>query len=178
MSSLRPFDHTPVECANRPVSNDARDGQHTDVGIMPFVKRQPRPMTRRPTTSIQSTAWTRWSSVTMSSTSGTPEFPSGATSLDSCVLEGRVQGQIDGIALERAPSCESTIADVYTRDVASVVPTDSVGDAVRRMKSSDVRRMPVVESGRAIGIVSLGDIEVETRPGSPLADISTAAPDR
>ncbi len=72
----------------------------------------------------------------------------------------------------------STIADVYTRDVASVVPTDSVGDAVRRMRSSDVRRMPVVESGRAIGIVSLGDIEVETRPGSPLADISTAAPDR
>ena len=67
---------------------------------------------------------------------------------------------------------------MYTRDVASVVPTDSVGDAVRRMKSNDVRRMPVVESGRAIGIVSLGDIEVEARPGSPLADISTAAPDR
>ncbi len=72
----------------------------------------------------------------------------------------------------------STIAEVYTPHVTSVAPTDSVADAVRRMKTSDVRRLPVVESDRAIGIVSLGDIEVETRPGSPLADISTAAPGR
>ena len=37
MSSLCPFDQTPVECANNPVSIDAREGQHTDVGIMPLV---------------------------------------------------------------------------------------------------------------------------------------------
>jgi hypothetical protein len=38
--------------------------------------------------------------------------------------------------------------------------------------------LPVVEAGRAIGIVSLGDIAIGTTPGSVLADISSAAPDR
>ena len=36
--------------------------------------------------------------------------------------------------------------------------------------------MPVVEGGKAVGIVSLGDISVETTPGSLLADISAASP--
>ena len=71
-----------------------------------------------------------------------------------------------------------TVADVYSADAATVAPTDTVQDALERMRSHDVRRLPVVESGKAIGIVSLGDLEVETRPASPLADISTAAPDR
>ncbi|HWC71526.1 MAG TPA: CBS domain-containing protein [Actinomycetota bacterium] len=84
---------------------------------------------------------------------------------------------IRAIADGRNPAT-ATIADIYTRDVATVAPTDSVHDAVLLMRSRDVRRLPVVESGKAIGIVSLGDLEVETRPGSPLADISTAAPDR
>jgi hypothetical protein len=35
-----------------------------------------------------------------------------------------------------------------------------------------------VEGGKAIGIVSLGDISVETAPSSILADISSASPDR
>jgi signal-transduction protein with cAMP-binding, CBS, and nucleotidyltransferase domain len=46
------------------------------------------------------------------------------------------------------------------------------------MRAGDVRRLPVVESGKAIGIVSLGDVSIETTPGSVLADISTASPDR
>jgi CBS domain-containing protein len=79
---------------------------------------------------------------------------------------------------EGADPAVSTVGDVYTRDLTTVTPTDSVADVVRRMRDGDVRRIPVVEAGRAIGIVSLGDIEVETRPGSPLADISAAGPDR
>jgi CBS domain-containing protein len=46
------------------------------------------------------------------------------------------------------------------------------------MRARDVRRLPVVEGGKAIGIISLGDISVETAPSSLLADISTASPDR
>jgi len=41
------------------------------------------------------------------------------------------------------------------------------------MRARDVR-----QGGEAIGIISLGDISVETAPGSILADISTASPDR
>jgi CBS domain-containing protein len=39
-----------------------------------------------------------------------------------------------------------------------------------------VRRLPVVESGRAIGIISLGDLAVALEPESTLADISAAPP--
>jgi CBS domain-containing protein len=67
---------------------------------------------------------------------------------------------------------------VFTREVTSVAPTDTVQDAMHMMRTHDIRRLPVVEGGRAIGIVSLGDIAIGTTPGSVLADISSAAPDR
>jgi CBS domain-containing protein len=73
----------------------------------------------------------------------------------------------------------TTIVDeVYTRDIAALAPRDTVDDAMRSMRAANVRRLPVVESGKAIGIVSLGDISVETTPESLLADISAASPDR
>jgi signal-transduction protein with cAMP-binding, CBS, and nucleotidyltransferase domain len=46
------------------------------------------------------------------------------------------------------------------------------------MRSRAVRRLPVVEDGRVMGIVSLGDLAVERAPDSPLADISSADPNR
>jgi CBS domain-containing protein len=70
------------------------------------------------------------------------------------------------------------VGDVFTREVTELAPTDTVQDAMHLMRTHDIRRLPVVESGRAIGIVSLGDIAIGTTPGSVLADISTASPDR
>ena len=72
----------------------------------------------------------------------------------------------------------TTVDEIFTADVTTLAPTDSVHDAIALMRARDVRRLPVVESGRAIGIVSLGDISVETDPDSVLADISIASPDR
>jgi signal-transduction protein with cAMP-binding, CBS, and nucleotidyltransferase domain len=40
-----------------------------------------------------------------------------------------------------------------------------------------VRRLPVVENGRAVGMVSLGDLAISENPDSALAEISRAAPD-
>jgi CBS domain-containing protein len=72
----------------------------------------------------------------------------------------------------------ATVAGLYTHDMTALAPTDTVHDAIKLMRAGDVRRLPVVESGKAIGIVSLGDISVETAPDSVLADISAASPDR
>ena len=72
----------------------------------------------------------------------------------------------------------TTVGEVYTRDITALAPMDTVSDAMQLMRAGDIRRLPVVESGRAIGIVSLGDVSIETTPGSVLADISTASPDR
>ena len=98
------------------------------------------------------------------------------------------QGLLAGIITDRDIAIRATaegsdpkttkVESAYTRDVTALIPTDSVHDAVRLMRSQDVRRLPVVEGGKAIGIVSLGDISVATAPGSLLADISAASPNR
>ena len=53
---------------------------------------------------------------------------------------------------------------------------DSVEKAVRLMGTYALRRVPVVEGGQPVGMVSLGDLAVERAPGSALGDISAAPP--
>jgi CBS domain-containing protein len=97
------------------------------------------------------------------------------------------QGGLLGIITDRDIAIRATaegtdpstkVEGVYSREIATLDPTDTVQDAVARMRAKDIRRLPVVEAGKAIGIVSLGDISVETAPRSLLADISTGSPDR
>lgn len=70
----------------------------------------------------------------------------------------------------------ATLADVCSADLVTLAPSDAVEDAVRLMSEHAVRRMPVVENGRAIGIVALGDLAVERDPDSGLGNISAADP--
>jgi CBS domain-containing protein len=44
------------------------------------------------------------------------------------------------------------------------------------MREKAVRRLPVVEKGKVVGIVSLGDLALDRDPDSALADISAAPP--
>lgn len=46
------------------------------------------------------------------------------------------------------------------------------------MRAKAVRRMPVVEKGRLVGIVTLGDLVLEEDPQSALASVSAATPNR
>ncbi|WP_455360423.1 CBS domain-containing protein [Streptomyces sp. SYSU K21746] len=66
---------------------------------------------------------------------------------------------------------------VCTPDPVCVGPDDEVSTAVSLMRRYAVRRLPVVEDGRPLGVVSLGDLAEAQDPGSALADISRAAPD-
>ncbi|WP_328690589.1 CBS domain-containing protein [Streptomyces phaeochromogenes] len=65
---------------------------------------------------------------------------------------------------------------VYTPDPVVVGPDDGVAAAVALMRDHAVRRLPVVENGRAVGMVSLGDLAISENPDSALAEISRAAP--
>ena len=104
------------------------------------------------------------------------------------VLVEDAKGQLSGIVTDRDLAIRATaegadptttkVSSVYTKDITTLAPTDTVQDAIGQMRANDVRRLPVVEGGKAIGIVSLGDISIETAPNSLLADISTASPDR
>jgi CBS domain-containing protein len=83
---------------------------------------------------------------------------------------------VRAVAEGRDPS-SVRIADVCSGDVETVSPDEPIGDAVRRMEQRDVRRLPVVEAGRPVGIVAMGDLAVEgDLPSSSLADISAATP--
>jgi signal-transduction protein with cAMP-binding, CBS, and nucleotidyltransferase domain len=46
------------------------------------------------------------------------------------------------------------------------------------MRQKAVRRLPVVENGQAVGIVSIGDLAQERDPNSALSDISAAPSNR
>ena len=98
--------------------------------------------------------------------------------------EGRVTGiltdrdiVIRGVAEGRAPE-SIPVREVATEDVRVLEPSQSLDAAVQAMREHDIRRLPVVDGGRPVGIVSLGDVAVERDPDSVLADISTGAPDQ
>lgn len=72
----------------------------------------------------------------------------------------------------------SKVGDVVSRDTATVGPDDDLDRAVRLMRERAVRRLPVVENGRAVGIVAIADLAMEKDENSALADISAAEPNR
>ena len=69
-----------------------------------------------------------------------------------------------------------TIGTMSTSDVVTVTPDDSVEDAIRLMSDKAIRRLPVVENGKPVGIVSIGDLAVESDGEKALASISAAPP--
>jgi CBS domain-containing protein len=103
---------------------------------------------------------------------------------DVIVVDG---GEVDGIVTDRDivvrgaaenRDPESTpVSEVCTTGVEAIEPGATVDDALRKMREADIRRLPVVEDGRPVGIISLGDLAVEREPDSTLADISAASPD-
>jgi CBS domain-containing protein len=70
------------------------------------------------------------------------------------------------------------LRDICSQEITTLSPTDSVDDAVRLMREKAIRRLPVVEGGKPVGIVSLGDLAVEKDPHSALGNISAAPPNR
>lgn len=71
---------------------------------------------------------------------------------------------------------DSPIDQACSTDLATVDAHSSVDDAVQMMRDHSLRRLPVVEEGRAVGIVTLGDLAIGQDPDSALGEISAAAP--
>jgi len=68
------------------------------------------------------------------------------------------------------------IGDIASRDLTAVSPDDPVDRAVQLMRDKAIRRLPAVDKGKPVGIVSIGDLALDRDPGSALADISAAPP--
>jgi len=68
------------------------------------------------------------------------------------------------------------VRDAATMSPVTLTVDQTVEDAIRVMREQDVRRIPVVQDGRAAGIVSLGDLAIERDTDSALADIASEPP--
>ena len=82
---------------------------------------------------------------------------------------------VRAVAEDRSLS-EVCLADICSGELTALAPTDSVDDAVQLMRENALRRLPICDDGKAVGIVSLGDLAVERDPRSALADISATPP--
>lgn len=70
----------------------------------------------------------------------------------------------------------TTVAGACSDDLVTVRPDEALDHAVEVMREHAVRRVPVVDEGHLVGIVSLGDLAMERDPESALGDISVARP--
>jgi CBS domain-containing protein len=75
-----------------------------------------------------------------------------------------------------------TVREVVTERLVSVSPETSTREAAELMSAHQIRRLPVVENDRLVGIVSLGDLAVkeakDRRVGDTLQSISEGVKER
>ncbi|MFL5644150.1 MAG: CBS domain-containing protein [Chloroflexota bacterium] len=79
------------------------------------------------------------------------------------------------VVAEAADATKTPVGDVYSRDLISVEPDRGLEEALRLMARHQVRRLPVVENGRLVGIVAQADIalrETEKKTGELVEAIS------
>ena len=61
------------------------------------------------------------------------------------------------VAAEEDPA-QTPVRDIMTRSCASVAPGADCREATRLMALHQVRRLPVVEAGKLVGMISLSDL--------------------
>lgn len=98
------------------------------------------------------------------------------------VHEGRLRGLVTdrdivvrAVALERDMAV-TPVAEICSTNVIMVSPTQDADEAVLLMREHAVRRLPVVDGDRPVGMVSIGDLAVQRDERSALADISAEPP--
>ena len=66
------------------------------------------------------------------------------------------------------------VGDLCTTEVATLGPEDSIDRAVEMVRQRGIRRIPVMDHGKPVGMVSIGDLAIDRDPGSALGQISAA----
>jgi signal-transduction protein with cAMP-binding, CBS, and nucleotidyltransferase domain len=71
---------------------------------------------------------------------------------------------------------QTEIGSICTGEPVTLARDSTIDDAISMMRKRAIRRIPVVEDGKPIGVVSLGDLAVERDRESALGQISAAPP--
>jgi CBS domain-containing protein len=72
----------------------------------------------------------------------------------------------------------TTVDEVCSHDIVDISPDDDADKVVMLMRARAVRRVPVMDGRKLIGMVALGDMSLERDTGSTLSYISTSQPNR
>jgi len=62
------------------------------------------------------------------------------------------------IILQGRRSAETRVSEIMTRDVMTVPPTMTARQGLELMTANFFRHLPVVDEGRVVGVVSIGDL--------------------
>ncbi|MBB6121888.1 CBS domain-containing protein [Nocardiopsis algeriensis] len=71
-----------------------------------------------------------------------------------------------------------TAGEVRSSQMVTVPPQSGIRDAADTMRKNALRRLPVVEGEKVVGVVSMGDLAEVADQDSALADVSEAEPNR
>jgi len=84
--------------------------------------------------------------------------------LPVCTGDGRLRGMVTDrdivlrcVAPEEDPA-QTPVRDIMTRGCATISPEDDCRTAARLMALRQVRRLPVVENGKLVGMLALSDM--------------------
>jgi CBS domain-containing protein len=64
-------------------------------------------------------------------------------------------------AVAEGKNADERVSTIMTKNITTVSPDTDVHKAADLMASQQIRRLPIVENGRLVGIVSIGDMAVE-----------------
>lgn len=103
-------------------------------------------------------------------------------SLPVCGQDGKLVGIVTDrdiitrcVAAGEDPS-RVPVQDIMSRAPVTIAPGDDIHAAARQMAARQVRRLPVVEADKVVGMVSLGDLarnhRCDTEAAEALSDIS------
>jgi signal-transduction protein with cAMP-binding, CBS, and nucleotidyltransferase domain len=84
---------------------------------------------------------------------------------------------VRAVAEGRDPK-SAKVGEICSAEIVTVTPDDPVDKVVSLMREKAIRRVPVVEGGRPVGVISLGDLAKKKDENSALAEISSARPNR
>jgi CBS domain-containing protein len=82
---------------------------------------------------------------------------------------------VRAVAEGRNPA-DVRVGEICSPDVQTLTPDATADDALRLMREHAVRRVPVVDGGRPVGVVTLGDLADDKNVDTTVEKISAAPP--
>jgi CBS domain-containing protein len=62
------------------------------------------------------------------------------------------------VILQGKTSRSTCVREVLSQPVITITPTDSIEECMQRMTVHRIRHLPVVDGGKLVGVVSIGDV--------------------